>query len=180
MLLVDHLPDPPTSRESRGPRAGHAASTLGGSGAGPGGAARTAKGRELALALPTGSVLEPGRVLVIGAGFYVEVEAQPEPVLAVRPRDAAEAIRTAFEVGNRHFSLALDGERLLVPDDSAMRQLLERLAVAYEPIDAVFTPVGSGHRHEPGVSPTDGHTHPHGDGHSHPQTHSHDGGTHGR
>ena len=139
---------------------------------------RTANGRELALALPTGSVLEPGALLAVGADFYVEVEALAEPVLAVVPRSPREAIRLAFEVGNRHFSLALDGDRLLVPDDTALRQLLERLGVAYERTEAVFTPIGAGHRHEPGVSPTDGHTH----GHTHaagdaPRDH---GGTHGR
>ncbi len=32
----------------------------------------------------------------------------------------------AFEVGNRHFTLALDGPRLLVPDDPAMKVLLTR------------------------------------------------------
>jgi urease accessory protein len=171
MLLVDRLPDPPPPERLAGlerdtlrarweERRWTRRRT------------RTANGRELALALPTGSVLEPGRVLAIGADFYVELEAQPEPVLAVRPRDAAEAIRTAFEVGNRHFALAIDGERLLVPDDSAMRQLLQRLSVAFEPVEAVFTPVGSGHRHEPGVSPTDGHAHAH--------AHSHDGDGHGR
>jgi urease accessory protein len=124
---------------------------------------RTSKGRELALALPTGSVLEPGTLLAIGPDFYVEVEALPEPVLAVVPRSPSEAIRLAFEVGNRHFTLALEGERLLVPDDAAMRQLLERLGVAFERTEAVFTPIGAGHRHEPA----------HGHGHDH-------GGEHGR
>jgi hypothetical protein len=71
-----------------------------------------------------------GRVLGIGADFYVEVEAQPEPVLAVRPRDAAEAIRTAFEVGNRHFSLALDGERCSCPTTARCGSCSQRLAVA--------------------------------------------------
>ena len=58
-----------------------------------------------------------------------------------------EAIRVAFEVGNRHFMLALDGERLLVPDDPAMDQLLTRLSVVFERRAAVFVPVGPGHRH---------------------------------
>jgi len=160
MLIVDRLPEP-TPRESL---TGRERDTLG--------ArweerrwtrrrTRTAHGRELALALPTGSVLEPGTLLAVGADFYVEVEALPEPVLAVVPASPREAIRLAFEVGNRHFSLALDGDRLLVPDDTAICQLLERLGVAYERIEAVFTPIGAGHRHQPGVSPTDGHTHGH-------------------
>ncbi|MBI4628778.1 MAG: urease accessory protein UreE [Candidatus Rokubacteria bacterium] len=108
----------------------------------------TRAGRALALALPTGSTLTPGDVLHVGAGFCVVVEAAPEPVLAVTPRSREEALRVAFEVGNRHFTLALDGERLLVPDDPAMEQLLGRLGVAFTRTRAVFVPVGAGHRHE--------------------------------
>jgi urease accessory protein len=110
--------------------------------------AATRAGRTLALALPTGSVLTPGDVLHIGPGWYVVVEAAREPVLAVTPRSREEAIRIAFEVGNRHFTLALDGARLLVPDDPAMDQLLTRLGAAFERVEAVFVPVSVGHRHD--------------------------------
>ena len=108
----------------------------------------TRAGRSLALALPTGSVLTPGDVIHVGPGWYVAVEAAPEPVLAVTPRGRQEAIRIAFEVGNRHFTLAIDGERLLVPDDPAMDRLLARLGVAFERVEAVFDPIGMGHRHD--------------------------------
>jgi urease accessory protein len=108
----------------------------------------TRAGRTLALALPTGSVLTPGDILHVGPGWYVVIEAAPEPVLAVTPRSREEAIRIAFEVGNRHFTLALDGERLLIPDDPAMEQLLGRLDVAFERVQRVFVPVGAGHRHD--------------------------------
>ncbi len=112
----------------------------------------TARGREVALALPTGSVLQPGTVLAVEAEWYLAVEGRPEPVLAVAPRDRAEAIRVAFEVGNRHFPLALGGELLLVPDDTAMEQLLSRLGVHWERCHRVFDPLGgAGHRHEPGA-----------------------------
>jgi urease accessory protein len=108
----------------------------------------TGGGRELALALPTGSVLAPGDILHVGEDWYVEVEAAVEPVLAVTPRTRDEALRVAFEVGNRHFTLAVEGARLLVPDDPAMEQLLARLGVAFERTRAVFTPIGLGHRHD--------------------------------
>jgi len=107
----------------------------------------TTRGRDVALALPTGSVLRPGDVVLVEREWYLAIEARPEPVLAVSPRDCAEAVRIAFDVGNRHFSLALDGERLLVPDDSAMVQLLTRLGARWERNEAVFEPEGSGHRH---------------------------------
>jgi urease accessory protein len=108
----------------------------------------TRAGRQLALALPTGTTLVPGDVLHVGPGWYVVVEASPEPVLAVWPRSREEALRVAFEVGNRHFTLALDGDRLLVPDDPAMRQLLQRLGVPCIPEQAAFVPIGAGHRHD--------------------------------
>ncbi len=108
----------------------------------------TRAGRALALALPTGSALTPGEILHVGPGWYVVIEAAPEPVLAVTPRSREEALRVAFEVGNRHFTLAIEGERLLVPDDPAMDQLLTRLGVPFERVRAVFVPVGAGHRHD--------------------------------
>jgi len=108
----------------------------------------TRGGRELALALPTGSVLAPGDVLYVGEDWYVEVEAAVEAVLVVTPRTGEEGLRVAFEVGNRHFTLAVDGARLLVPDDPAMEQLLVRLGVAFERTRAVFTPIGHAHRHD--------------------------------
>jgi len=108
----------------------------------------TAKGREIALALPTGTTLEPGCMVCVEADWYLSVEAVPEPLLAIHPRNRQEAIRIGFEVGNRHFPLALEADSLLVPDDPAMVQLLERTGVIWERRLAVFTPIGNAHRHE--------------------------------
>jgi len=107
----------------------------------------TRAGRELALALPTGSAMAPGDVLHVGPGWYVVIEAAREPVLAATPRSREEALRLAFEVGNRHFTLAIERERLLVPDDPAMEQLLTRLGVGWQRERTAFTPIARGHRH---------------------------------
>ena len=110
---------------------------------------KTTAGREVALALPTGSALHPGAILHVDVDWYLQVEAAPEPVIAVFPRDAREALRVAFEVGNRHFSVALAGDDvLLVPDDTAMTQLLDRLESKWERRVAVFNPMGFGHSHD--------------------------------
>jgi urease accessory protein len=109
---------------------------------------KTEKGRELALALPTGSLLTPGHVLHVGDDYYVVIEAAVEDVLAVSPRSRDEMVRVAFEVGNRHFTVAIDGDRLLVPDDIAMEQLLGRLGVPWVRDRTVFAPLGAGHRHD--------------------------------
>jgi len=112
--------------------------------------ATTTRGRDVALALPTGSVLRPGDIVAVETEWFLVIEARPEPVLLVSPRDCAEAVRIAFDVGNRHVSLALDGDRLLVPDDSAMVQLLTRLGARWERREAVFEPESGGHRHTHG------------------------------
>ncbi|HYB42537.1 MAG TPA: urease accessory protein UreE [Candidatus Methylomirabilis sp.] len=119
----------------------------------------TASGREVALALPTGSLLKPGDVLAVEETWCLVVEARAEPVLAVFPRSRDEAVRIAFDVGNRHFPLAVEGDLLLVPDDTAMAQLLSRLGAVWERRQSVFDPIGAGHRHEAGASPVDGHRH---------------------
>jgi urease accessory protein UreE len=78
----------------------------------------------------------------------------------VTPRSVDEAIRIAFDVGNRHFPLARDGDDLLVPDDTAMEQLLSRLGVAWKRRSAIFAPLG-GKTWEQGRSALDGHSHVH-------------------
>jgi urease accessory protein len=108
----------------------------------------TAGGREIALALPTGTVLQTGDVLCVEPEWYAFVEAAREPTLAVSPSNQTAALRVAYEVGNRHFPLAIEPDALLVPDDPAMVQLMDRLGVAWERRNVVFTPIGSSYRHE--------------------------------
>jgi len=120
----------------------------------------TTAGREVGLALPTGSLLQPGDIVAVEPEWYLEIEGKPEPVLAVTPRSRDEAIRVAFDVGNRHFPLAMDGDDLLVPDDTAMEQLLSRLGVAWKRRAAIFAPLG-GKSWEHGRSALDGHSHVH-------------------
>ena len=104
----------------------------------------TTGGREIALALPTGTILRPDDVIAVREDWYLIVEGRPEPVLVLVPRDREEAVRIAFEVGNRHFPLAVEGDRLLVPDDSAMVHLVERLGARWERAERVFDPLHGG------------------------------------
>ena len=104
----------------------------------------TTAGREVGLALPTGSLLQPGDIVAVESEWYLEIEGKPEPVLAVTPRSRDEAIRVAFDVGNRHFTLAVEDGALVVPDDPAMTQLAARAGARWERREMVYTPLGGG------------------------------------
>ncbi len=109
----------------------------------------TDKGRKIGLALPTGTTLAPDAILWVDQDWYLRVEAATESVLEIFPSDFAEAVKIAFEVGNRHFPLAMQGDKLLVPDDKAMVRLMDRLGAPWERRQAVFNPIANtqGHQH---------------------------------
>ena len=132
----------------------------------------TTGGREIAFALPTGTTLEPGAIVWIDSDWYLAIEAAPEHVIAILPADARSAVRIAFEVGNRHFPLAMDGDTLLVPDDTAMVQLLDRIGARWERRRAVFEPIGKAHGHDHASDESHAHHHPDGQNHSDEQHHS--------
>ena len=108
----------------------------------------TEQGREIGVALPTGVQIDPGRILWIGPEWYLTMAAANEALLAIHPDNRVDAVRLAFEVGNLHFPLAVAGDDLLVPDDSAMVQLLSRLGANWERCREAFQPIGKGSPHE--------------------------------
>jgi urease accessory protein len=107
----------------------------------------TEKGRKIGLALPTGTTLAPDTILWIEPDWYLRVEAATEPVLEILPANYEEAVRIAFEVGNRHFPLAIQGNTLMVPDDKAMIRLMDRLGAKWEKRLTVFDPIGNTESH---------------------------------
>jgi len=110
----------------------------------------TVNGRKIGIALPTGTTLAPGAILYVGADWFLKIEAATEPVLEIIPTDYDQAVKIAFEVGNRHFPLALENGKILIPDDSAMVRLMDRLGVPWERRLAVFNPIGNTQLHQHG------------------------------
>ena len=66
------------------------------------------------------------------------------------PSDYEQAVKIAFEVCYRHFPLAMKESNLLVPDDTAMVRLMDRLDVAWERKQIVFDPIGNTQLHQHG------------------------------
>src|ERR1700688_2387404 len=110
----------------------------------------SSNGRRIGIALPTGTTLAPGAILYVGADWYLKIEAAMESVLEIFPSDYNEAVKIAFEIGNRHFPLALEESKILVPDDKVMVRLMERLGARWERRQAIFDPIGNTplHQHE--------------------------------
>jgi urease accessory protein len=140
MLVVEHLPGPVAADELRSKEPDKLPLTWE-QRRWARGRFSTANGRQIALALPTGTTLEPGRTVCVESDWYLTVEAVLEPLLAIRPRTPEEAIRIAFEVGNRHFPLALEADTLMVPDEASMVQLLRRAGVPWERRLGAFNPI---------------------------------------
>jgi urease accessory protein len=90
---------------------------------------------------------------------YVVVQSE-EPVVEVLLELAPSAAAgIGWAIGNLHLDLSAEKDRLLAPDEPAVRQLLERLKVPYRQTTAVFRPgrfargalttreLGASHRH---------------------------------
>lgn len=85
--------------------------------------------------------LKPGDAFFETAAARYVVRQNEEPVveisLAITP---AAAAGIGWAVGNLHLELSAEPNRLLAPDEPAVRQLLERLKVPYRSTKAVFRP----------------------------------------
>lgn len=104
--------------------------------------------------------LKPGDVFHQSATARYVVYQNPEAVVEVSLDLAPSAAAgIGWAVGNLHLELSADATRLLAPDESAVRQLFDRLKVPYKSTTAVFRPgrftrgplpsheLGPGHKH---------------------------------
>jgi len=99
------------------------------------------------------------------------IEQLPETVFKVAYPDPREAAHRAWQVGNLHFPAQFTDGYLLVENDLAIRQMLERNDIPFEEAEEVFQPVvaAAGHHHHD-------HSHDHDHHHSHAHDHDHDPG----
>jgi urease accessory protein len=76
------------------------------------------------------------------------VEAAPELVTVIRPRDMREAAAAAHMVGNMHRDVDLDGEGIAVLYDEVLEERLRRAGLVVERAERPFHgTAGGGHAH---------------------------------
>lgn len=95
------------------------------------------------------SPLNDGDAFHLGEGIVYYLQQRPEPVLEIalieRPAPVA---RLGWTIGNLHFPIQVTDEVIRVPDDIALRQLLEREKIPFSPCERVFIPFAKTHSHE--------------------------------
>ena len=76
------------------------------------------------------------------------IEQQPEACFLIGLGEAKEAAWVGWMVGNLHFKAAFSEEGVLVQDDLAVEQMLEREHIHYHRVTRVFQPAKQGgHSH---------------------------------
>jgi urease accessory protein len=99
------------------------------------------------------SPLKHGEVVFQNSKSAYVIEQEPEQVLLIRFGNCAEAASVAWQIGNLHFPVAVEEGGLLVEDDIAIRQMLERQQISFTAVDDVFQPLraaGAHHHHDQG------------------------------
>jgi urease accessory protein len=101
------------------------------------------------------SPLAQGQVVAQTASARYVIRQEPEPVIEI-PLDVAvdAAAVIGWAVGNLHFEIEAQPTRILAPDDTGLRQSLDRLGIHYHAATEVFQPhrfsgslIGHGHGH---------------------------------
>lgn len=84
-------------------------------------------GTELLLALPTGTVLQPGTLLDVRENRVYQVVAALEEVLVYHPSSIQEAMRFAHFIGNQHRDIDFSENGVLVLAEVGLQVRLEKL-----------------------------------------------------
>lgn len=99
----------------------------------------TRSGRELGLALPTGTILSPGDVLYRNEQFEIAVEGEAEKLFVLRPETREAFGLICYQIGNLHRPIGFKDNAILIPYEPVMGKQLERLGYHYTVEEHVFT-----------------------------------------
>jgi urease accessory protein len=121
----------------------------------------TVLGAEILLDFPQAIRLRDGDGLPVKCGV-VRICAQPEDLMEIHAHDAADLIRIAWHLGNRHLPVQLLGNRIRIRTDHVIGEMVKHLGAHVETVQAPFDPeagayAGSHHHHH--ASDDDDHPH---------------------
>jgi urease accessory protein len=116
------------------------------------GLARLESGEEIAVALPRGTVMRGGDLVVASDGRVFEIVAPPEPLLHVSCDSPVALARAAYHLGNRHVPVQVGDGWLRLAADHVLEEMLRGLDASVVTIEAPFEPeagaYGAHHRHD--------------------------------
>jgi urease accessory protein len=118
-------------------------------------------GIQIVLDLPYSRLLLNGAGLELEDGRIVVVIAQVEPLIEVHAASAAELLRLAWHIGNRHLAAQIETDRILIRRDHVIADMLKGLGATVTALEASFDPEGGAYGG------------PHEDHHHHPHDHAH-------
>jgi urease accessory protein len=99
----------------------------------------TRVGRQIGLALPTGTVLQPGDVLYRDAQFELVVEGALEEVFVLRAETREAFGLICYQIGNLHRPIGFQEDDILVPYEPVLEKQLDRLGYTYTIEERIFT-----------------------------------------
>lgn len=147
--------------------------------------AEDSTGRMLGIALPPGTLVRGGDVLVAEDGSLLRVLAKAQPLLRVSTCKSHgspfDLTRAAYELGKRQVRLELHPEHLKLEPDLGLAEMLRAMHLEVELVQQGFDPEGTAssggvaHAHAHEHTAESGHVHGpgcgHGHGHEHGQEH---------
>lgn len=107
----------------------------------------TTTGLPVILCLPRGTVLEDGDWLIGERGEWVQVVAEPEPVLTVTADHPQALLRAAYHLGNRHVALEVNATYLRLSRDPVLQGMLLQLGVTVVEEICPFRPEAGAYHH---------------------------------
>jgi urease accessory protein len=112
---------------------------------------RLENGEEAGLLLPPGTVLGDGDIVESEDSSKLMIQAAKEDLMLVTASDPFLLLRAGYHLGNRHASIELQPDRILLPIDPVLKEMLIGLGVTVSLVTEKFTPetgaYGGGHKH---------------------------------
>ncbi len=110
------------------------------------------KGAEFLLDAAAPLALRDGDGLVLDDGSIVLVAGQPEALLEISAGSAADTVRLAWHLGNRHTDVQIAADKIRIRRDHVLEEMLRGLGASVVPLEAPFDPeTGPPHGHDHGV-----------------------------